>query len=242
MTYYYPRTAVYCCLFSVLFIFSSKINAQTPCQAVGGIITVTNTNDEGIGTLRAAINCANGAFGPQEIQFNIPGNGSHIIYVGSSTGQPLPNLTDDGTVINGSTQSGFLGTPVIILDFKSALKADFNIQFHNLFAITNLPISRFLDYLIASENYEDYMYQLVEAYNPKAVKSVMCNNTISISWDGYLYDCDFNQMLGLKVASKVTHINQYNESILNNRDIVISQHCYGCTAGAGSSCQGVVTT
>ncbi len=127
-------------------------------------------------------------------------------------------------------------------EFKSALKADFNIQFHNLFAITNLPISRFLDYLIASENYEDYMYQLVEAYNPKAVKSVMCNNTISISWDGYLYDCDFNQMLGLKVASKVTHINQYNESILNNRDIVISQHCYGCTAGAGSSCQGVVTT
>ena len=127
-------------------------------------------------------------------------------------------------------------------DFKSALKADFNIQFHNLFAITNLPISRFLDYLIASENYEDYMYQLVEAYNPKAVKSVMCSNTISISWDGYLYDCDFNQMLGLKVASKVTHINQYNESILNNRDIVISQHCYGCTAGAGSSCQGVVTT
>ena len=80
-------------------------------------------------------------------------------------------------------------------EFKSALKADFNIQFHNLFAITNLPISRFLDYLIASENYEDYMYQLVEAYNPKAVKSVMCNNTISISWDGYLYDCDFNQML-----------------------------------------------
>ena len=127
-------------------------------------------------------------------------------------------------------------------EFKSALKADFNIKFHNLFAITNLPVSRFLDYLIASENYEDYMYQLVEAYNPKAVKSVMCTNTISISWDGYLYDCDFNQMLGLKVASKVTHINQYNESILNNRDIVISQHCYGCTAGAGSSCQGVVTT
>ena len=127
-------------------------------------------------------------------------------------------------------------------EFKSALQVDFNIQFHNLFAITNLPVSRFLDFLIASENYEDYMYQLVDAYNPKAVKSVMCNNTISISWDGYLYDCDFNQMLGLKVASKVTHINQYNESILNNRDIVISQHCYGCTAGAGSSCQGVVTT
>ena len=125
-------------------------------------------------------------------------------------------------------------------DFKKALKEDFGIDFHNLFAITNLPISRFLDYLIASENYEDYMYALVEAYNPTAVKNVMCTNTISVSWDGWLYDCDFNQMLGLKVASKVKHIKDYNEDILNNRNITISQHCYGCTAGAGSSCQGVV--
>jgi len=126
-------------------------------------------------------------------------------------------------------------------DFKKALKEDFDIQFHNLFAITNLPIARFLDYLIASENYEDYMYALVEAYNPNAVANVMCTNTISVSWDGWLYDCDFNQMLGLKVASKVKHIKDYNESILEDRDIVISQHCYGCTAGAGSSCQGTVS-
>lgn len=125
-------------------------------------------------------------------------------------------------------------------DFKKALKEDFNIDFHSLFAITNLPISRFLDYLIASGNYEDYMYALVDAYNPAAVANVMCTNTISISWDGWLYDCDFNQMLGLKVASKVKHIKDYDEAILNDRDIVISQHCYGCTAGAGSSCQGTV--
>jgi len=125
-------------------------------------------------------------------------------------------------------------------EFKKALKDDFDIQFHNLFAITNLPISRFLDYLIASENYEDYMYSLVEAYNPAAVSSVMCTNTISISWDGWLYDCDFNQMLELKVASKVKHISDYNEELLQNRKIIISQHCYGCTAGAGSSCQGTV--
>ncbi|MEH6679605.1 MAG: arsenosugar biosynthesis radical SAM (seleno)protein ArsS [Sediminicola sp.] len=125
-------------------------------------------------------------------------------------------------------------------DFKKALKEDFNIGFHNLFAITNLPIARFLDYLIASENYEDYMYALVEAYNPAAVANVMCTNTLSVSWDGWLYDCDFNQMLGLKVASKVTHIKDYNEALLNDRTIVISQHCYGCTAGAGSSCQGSV--
>lgn len=126
-------------------------------------------------------------------------------------------------------------------DFKKALLEDFGIRFHELFAITNLPISRFLDYLIASENYEDYMFQLVEAYNPAAVKNVMCRNTLSVSWDGFLYDCDFNQMLELKVASKVQHISEYNESILQDRNIIISQHCYGCTAGAGSSCQGAVT-
>ena len=125
-------------------------------------------------------------------------------------------------------------------DFKKGLLEDFNIQFHNLFAITNLPISRFLDYLIASENYEDYMYSLVEAYNPAAVKNVMCTNTLSVSWDGYLYDCDFNQMLELLVNSKVKHISQYKQELLEGRNIVISQHCYGCTAGAGSSCQGVV--
>ncbi|MGB2226181.1 MAG: arsenosugar biosynthesis radical SAM (seleno)protein ArsS [Polaribacter sp.] len=125
-------------------------------------------------------------------------------------------------------------------DFKKALLEDFGIHFHNLFAITNLPISRFLDYLIASDNYEDYMYALVEAYNPAAVENVMCTNTLSVSWDGWLYDCDFNQMLNLKVNSKVKHISEYNEELLQNRNIIINQHCYGCTAGAGSSCQGTV--
>jgi radical SAM/Cys-rich protein len=124
-------------------------------------------------------------------------------------------------------------------DFKKALLEDFEIVFNNLFAITNLPISRFLDYLIASDNYDDYMYALVEAYNPKAVANVMCTNTLSVGWDGMLYDCDFNQMLGLKIASPIRHISNYNDTI-SNRNIVISQHCYGCTAGAGSSCQGSV--
>ncbi|HET8854460.1 MAG TPA: arsenosugar biosynthesis radical SAM (seleno)protein ArsS [Salinimicrobium sp.] len=123
-------------------------------------------------------------------------------------------------------------------DFKNALGEDFGIRFNRLLSITNLPISRFLEYLIASENYEDYMTALVEAYNPGAVDNVMCRNTISVGWDGWLYDCDFNQMLDLKVASKVKHIKDYREDQLQNREIRISQHCYGCTAGAGSSCQG----
>lgn len=126
-------------------------------------------------------------------------------------------------------------------DFKKALKEDFEIDFNELFAITNLPISRFLEFLIASENYEDYMYELVNAYNPAAVENVMCTNTISVSWDGWLYDCDFNQMLELKVASNSKHISEFNQEELSKRNIITSQHCYGCTAGAGSSCQGTVT-
>ena len=126
-------------------------------------------------------------------------------------------------------------------DFKKALREDFGIEFNNLFTITNLPIARFLDYLVASENYEDYMTALVDAYNPAAVQNVMCTNTISVGWDGWLYDCDFNQMLGLKVAGKVKHIRDFQEDLLQDREVVISQHCYGCTAGAGSSCQGAVT-
>lgn len=126
-------------------------------------------------------------------------------------------------------------------EFKRNLKNDFNIDFHNLFAITNIPISRFLDYLVASDNYEDYMEKLVMAFNPAAVDGVMCKNTISVDWDGYMYDCDFNQQLDMKVADKNTqHINDFDLTRLENRTILINQHCYGCTAGAGSSCQGTV--
>ncbi len=125
--------------------------------------------------------------------------------------------------------------------FKDKLYKQFGIHFHQLFAITNLPISRFLDYLIASENYEDYMDSLVEAFNPAAVANVMCRNTLSVSWDGFLYDCDFNQMLEMKIDSHRQHINDYDEAEIQQRTIRIHQHCYGCTAGAGSSCQGNIT-
>ena len=125
-------------------------------------------------------------------------------------------------------------------EFKKALMDKFEIEFNNLFAITNLPISRFLDYLLQSNNYENYMEKLVMAYNPVAAANVMCRSTISIGWDGYLYDCDFNQMLELKVNGNTKHITQFNAEILNSREIKIGQHCYGCTAGAGSSCGGAV--
>ncbi len=124
-------------------------------------------------------------------------------------------------------------------DFKRQLKRKYDIVFNNLFAITNMPISRFLDYLIESGNYEAYMEKLVNAFNPSAAQGVMCRNTLSIGWDGYIYDCDFNQMLDLKVDSRSSqHINDFDFEALANRSIILNQHCYGCTAGAGSSCGG----
>ena len=127
-------------------------------------------------------------------------------------------------------------------EFKRQLLRKYDITFNNLYAITNLPISRFLDYLIESGNYESYMTELVEAFNPGTIDGLMCRNTLSISWDGYIYDCDFNQMLDLKVNHPISHIRDFNLSELNNRDIVLNQHCYGCTAGAGSSCGGEIAS
>ncbi|MEL6388954.1 MAG: arsenosugar biosynthesis radical SAM (seleno)protein ArsS [Bacteroidota bacterium] len=125
-------------------------------------------------------------------------------------------------------------------EFKRQLKRKYDISFNSLYAITNLPISRFLDYLIESGNYAQYMTELVDAFNPATIDGLMCRSTISVSWDGYIYDCDFNQMLDLKVASPVQHIRDFDITRLQQRNIVLNQHCYGCTAGAGSSCGGEV--
>ncbi|MFN6945524.1 MAG: arsenosugar biosynthesis radical SAM (seleno)protein ArsS [Cytophagaceae bacterium] len=124
------------------------------------------------------------------------------------------------------------------VQFKKVLKSEFNIDFNNLYTITNLPVSRFLEYLLDSDNYDAYMEKLVNAYNPLAAAGVMCRNTLSIGWDGYIYDCDFNQMLDLKVKVNGKHISSVEINELNNREIQVNQHCYGCTAGAGSSCGG----
>jgi radical SAM/Cys-rich protein len=126
-------------------------------------------------------------------------------------------------------------------EFKSQMKRRYDIDFNNLFVITNLPISRFLDFLLESGNYHDYMTSLVDAFNPATVDGLMCRYTLSVSWDGFIYDCDFNQMLDLKVDSKVKHINDFDLKSLSERTVVVNQHCYGCTAGAGSSCGGEIS-
>ncbi len=125
-------------------------------------------------------------------------------------------------------------------EFKLQLSRRYGITFNNLLVITNLPISRFLDYLIESGNYSEYMTSLVEAFNPATISGLMCRSTLSVSWDGYIYDCDFNQMLDLKVDSESRHIDEFDLDTLMERNIVLNQHCYGCTAGAGSSCGGEI--
>ena len=124
-------------------------------------------------------------------------------------------------------------------DYKRELLNNHGIVFNSLYTITNMPISRFLDYLIQSGNYESYMQKLVDSFNPIAATNVMCKFTISVGWDGQLFDCDFNQMLEMNMDHGApNHIKDFDIKKIENRRIVTAQHCYGCTAGAGSSCGG----
>lgn len=129
---------------------------------------------------------------------------------------------------------------VLEKEFKSELLHEFGIHFNQLYTITNLPISRYLDYLLQSGNYAQYMNKLVQAFNPTAAKQVMCRSMLSISWDGFIYDCDFNQMLDLKVNGMHRHISEFDIEAISQREIIVNQHCFGCTAGAGSSCGGAI--
>ena len=124
-------------------------------------------------------------------------------------------------------------------DFRRELGRRYGIVFHRLYTITNMPISRFLEFLLGSGNYDRYMDRLVQAFNPVAAAGVMCRNMLSVGWDGTLYDCDFNQMLDLPVDhGSPKHIRDFDGQALASRRIVTREHCYGCTAGHGSSCGG----
>jgi len=126
--------------------------------------------------------------------------------------------------------------------FRQRLAADHGVVFNRLYTITNMPISRFLEFLLESGNYEGYMRRLVDAFNPAATRSVMCRTMLSVGWDGRLYDCDFNQMLELPlVPGMPAHVRDFDPTSLRARRIVTGNHCYGCTAGAGSSCGGAIT-
>ncbi|MFT7223943.1 MAG: radical SAM/Cys-rich protein [Cellvibrionaceae bacterium] len=138
-------------------------------------------------------------------------------------------------------------------DYKKALKKNYGIDFHSLLTITNMPISRFGSMLLSKGLYDDYMNLLKTNFSQQNLEAVMCKTLLSIDWRGYVYDCDFNQMLDLplryqqdiddkKIASdkKRWHLRDLLESELTNAEILVGEHCYGCTAGQGSSCGGAL--
>ncbi len=159
-----------------------------------------------------------------EVGYGVEGSGLVLDLVYNPTGAFLP-----------------AGQISLEKEFKERLDKNYGVQFNQLFAITNMPVSRFLEYLISTDNLESYMETLVNAFNPNTLENLMCRDTLSVGWDGYLYDCDFNQMLELKIDSdKKTHISEIDEIELENRTVRTGRHCFGCTAGAGSSCGGEI--
>lgn len=157
---------------------------------------------------------------------------------GYGTGDPKRVLTlvtnPVGAFLSGNQQS-------LEIDWKRALKANHNIDFDRLFAINNLPIARYLEWLIERGQVETYLQRLANAFNPATIAGLMCRNTLSVSWDGRLFDCDFNQMLDIEAelpAGARPHVADFDPAAWQERSILTARHCYGCTAGAGSSCGG----
>lgn len=122
-------------------------------------------------------------------------------------------------------------------EYRIRLQEDFGIVFTGLYCINNMPINRFLKRLIHANKLQLYMDILVNAFNGATISGLMCRNQVSIDWEGFLYDCDFSQMLEYK-ANRISHIKDWNAKDFLSRKIVLANHCFGCTAGAGSSCAG----
>jgi len=166
--------------------------------------------------------------------------------------EALRRLNGIGYAVNGTglvlnlvynPVGAFLPAPQSALesDFKRELMARHGVRFNNLYTITNMPINRFHDYLVSSGNEARYMQKLAAAFNPAAVDGLMCRNLVSVDWTGRLFDCDFNQMVGLGVESRLPQtISEFDPVLFVKRRIQTDGHCFGCTAGAGSSCGGAV--
>jgi radical SAM/Cys-rich protein len=141
-----------------------------------------------------------------------------------------------GLILNlvSNPVGAFLPAPQAALerDWKRELKRRYDLDFNRLFTITNMPISRYLEWLDRSGNLESYLTKLVNAFNPATLDGLMCRYTLSVGWDGRLYDCDFNQMLDLPLRQTIF------DGLPAVRDVSTGPHCFGCTAGAGSSCGG----
>lgn len=158
---------------------------------------------------------------------------------GYGTGHPERVLTivtnPVGAILSGNQSSQER-------EWKEALDRNHGIRFDRLLALNNMPMSRFLEWLISRGNLEAYMTRLVSAFNPATIGGLMCRNTVSVDWQGYIYDCDFNQQLGMNIetAGRRMHVSDFAVDDWLRHDIATHRHCYGCTAGAGSGCGGAV--
>jgi radical SAM/Cys-rich protein len=121
-------------------------------------------------------------------------------------------------------------------EYHRELKRNFDISFHSLYTFANMPVGRFREFLIRSNNYDKYLRKLTDAFNPATLRGIMCKHMVNVGWDGTLYDCDFNQMIGLKVSDGYPRTTRdFDHHLLAGRRIAVDDHCYGCTAGQGST-------
>jgi len=125
--------------------------------------------------------------------------------------------------------------------YRAFLSAHFDLHFNQLFTITNMPIQRFGAVLLAKGQFDEYMNLLKQSYQVENLAQVMCKSLLSVDWQGYVYDCDFNQMLDMPLTGKSTHLSQLLQQMPKSMPISVADHCYGCTAGQRSSCTGVLT-
>ncbi|NEQ28551.1 MAG: DUF3641 domain-containing protein, partial [Microcoleus sp. SIO2G3] len=161
---------------------------------------------------------------------------------GYGQGDPKRQLTLMSNPVGAFLSSG---QAKLEQEWKVGLERNHGITFDRLITLNNMPISRYLEWLERSGNLQQYMELLVNAFNPGTIAGLMCRNTLSVSWDGRLYDCDFNQMLDLEVQpvnGQQINIRDFDPQLLAQRQIVTWRHCFGCTAGAGSSCGGAIET
>jgi radical SAM/Cys-rich protein len=191
-----------------------QITASLPCYTTGNVDKQRGSGvfDKSIAALRML----------NDLGYGKPGSGLILNLVYNPLGAFLPGA-----------QAGLQA------DYKRVLMDQHGIVFNSLFTITNMPIKRFLDDLIRQGALDEYMALLAERFNPSAAEGVMCRDLVSIGWDGTIYDCDFNQMLELPASGRRRTIWEIEAlSDLQRDPIALDNHCYGCTAGAGSSCGG----
>ncbi|GAA4451460.1 arsenosugar biosynthesis radical SAM (seleno)protein ArsS [Novipirellula rosea] len=161
-----------------------------------------------------------------QLGYGHPGLGRKLTLVYNPTGTALPPSQHE-----------------LEATYRDELKTRYDIVFSELHTITNLPISRFLDELLQGDQLDVYMQKLIDSFNPLTVDGVMCRRMISVDWQGYLFDCDFNQMLNMGLSADLPqHISDFDPSRLGDRIIQTGRHCFGCTAGCGSGCQGATVT